>query len=103
MLGYADEEEMRNAQFAEFREWFEKTEDFRFTVYKRSKDGSVSAAYYEPEDSETVWRASAVLASYGEPSIFTRVSSEYAVGTVDWEPVYFLYGKEPQFILDLFD
>lgn len=102
MLGYANEEEMRAAEFDEFSEWFEKTEDFRFTVYKRSKDGSVRAAYYEPEDSETVWMASAVLASFSEPSIFTRVSSEYAVGTVDWEPVYFLHGKEPQFILDLF-
>jgi len=103
MLGYANEEEMRAAQFEEFREWFEKTEDFRFTVYKRSKDGSVRAAYYEPENSETVWMESAVLASFSEPSIFTRVSSEYSVGTVDWEPVYFLHGKEPQFILDLFE
>lgn len=103
MLGYTDEEEMKNAHLEEVSKWLETTEDSCFTVYKRNQDGSVSAAYYEPEDSETVWMASAVHASFGEPSIFTRVSSEYAVGTVDWEPVYFLYGKEPQFILDLFE
>lgn len=102
MLGYDDEEEMIDVKLSEFSGWQSKVVDFSFSVYKREADGSVTRAYYEPVDSETVWRYAAVLASYGQPSIFTRVSSNYAVGTVSWDPVYFLHGKEPEFILDLF-
>lgn len=103
MLGYADEEEMVSKRLNELDEWYEKTVDFQFTVYKRNSDGSVETVSFEPEDSETVWRSTAVVGSYSQPSIFTRISSEYVAGTVSWEPVNFIRGKVPQFILDLFE